>query len=49
MKISIEKKSNGIHEYISTIIEDADFNDLEFIGKILELCGTYNEKQIAEA
>jgi len=49
MRVVIEKRSNGIHEYIATTIQDPKVEDIEFVKNILELVEKYNKDQIEKA
>ena len=49
MKITIIKKSSGIHPHLNLNIEDGAVEDTELINTILVLVDRYNEQAVAKA
>ena len=49
MKITIERKGNGIHQYLKFICEDIEVEDLITIEKITHMVKSYNDSQIEKA
>ena len=52
MKITLTKKSNGIHSYVEIVIDQTgmrDSNDLMFCSKIARVVEEYNDVEIEHA
>jgi len=49
MKIVLEKNTNGIHDYLTIIVDNPKTEDLELLKDILLLVDSYNKNQIEKA